>query len=58
MIAFTEEALNGKYHFLCSEYALADERITIKKKEISSYLVYNFVSLGKVTGKADTFSWR
>ena len=36
----------------------ADERITIKKEKISSYLVYNFVSLGKITGKAESFSWR
>ena len=30
-----------------SEYALVDERISIKREEISSYLVYNIVSLGK-----------
>ena len=36
----------------------ADERITIKKEKISLYLVYSFVSLGKTTGKAESFSWR
>ena len=29
-----------------------------KKEQISSYLVYNFVSLGKMAGKAEPFSWR
>ena len=27
-------------------------------EQISSYLVYNIVSLGKMTGKAEPFSWR
>ena len=40
------------------QYALADERITIKKEETSLYLVYNFASLGKIAGKAEPFSWR
>ena len=35
---------------------LADEKISIKKEEISSYLVYNIVSLGKMAGEAETFS--
>ena len=30
----------------------------LKKAQISSYLVYSIVSLGKMTGKAETFSWR
>ena len=30
----------------------------LKKKQISSYLVYNIASLGKMAGKAETFSWR
>ena len=29
----------------------------MKKEQISSYLVYNIVSLGKMAGKAETFSW-
>ena len=32
--------------------------ISIKKEHISLYLVYNIVSLGKMTGKAEPFSWR
>ena len=36
----------------------ADERISIKKEKFPSYLVYNIVSLGKMTGKAEPFSWR
>ena len=34
----------------------ADERISIKKEKFPSYLVYNIVSLGKMTGKAEPFS--
>ena len=34
----------------------ADERILIKKEQISSYLGYNIVSLGKMVGKAEPFS--
>ena len=30
----------------------------MKKEQISSYLVYNIVSLGKMGGKAELFSWR
>ena len=36
----------------------AGERISIKQEQISSYLVYNIVSLGKMAGKAEHFSWR
>ena len=36
----------------------AEKRISIKKEQISSYLVYNIVSLGKMGGKAETSSWR
>ena len=36
----------------------ADESISIKKEQISSYLVYNIVSVGKMVGKAEPFSWR
>ena len=36
----------------------ADKRISIKKEQISSYLVYNIVSLGKMIGKAEPFSCR
>ena len=36
----------------------AVERISIKKERISSHLVYNIFSLGKMAGKAETFSWR
>ena len=39
-----------------SKYALADERISIKQENISSYLVHNNVSLGKMAGKAKPFS--
>ena len=35
-----------------------DERISIKKEQISSYLVYNIVSLGRMAGKTEPFSWR
>ena len=44
----------SKYVFL-RYYALADGRTSVKKKEISSYLVYNVVSLGKLTGKTKPF---
>ena len=30
----------------------------LKKEQISSYLVYNIVSLGKMARKAQPFSWR
>ena len=42
----------------CNNMPKADERISIKKEQISSYLVYSTVSLGKMAGKAETFSWR
>ena len=32
--------------------------MSITKEQISSYLVYNLVSLGKMAGKVETFSWR
>ena len=35
-----------------------DERIPIKKEQVSSYLVYNIVSLGKMAEKAEPFSWK
>ena len=35
-----------------------DERIPIKKEQISSYLVYNIFSLGKMAEKAQPFSWK
>ena len=34
----------------------ADKRASIKKEQISSYLIYNIVSLGKMTEKAEPFS--
>ena len=34
------------------------KRISVKKEQISSYLVCNVVSLGKMAGKAELFSWR
>ena len=36
---------------------LADGRISIKKEEISSYLVYNILSFGKMAGKTEPLSW-
>ena len=36
----------------------ADGRISIKREQISSYLVYNIFSLGKMAGKAEPFSRR
>ena len=42
----------------CNNMPSADERISIKKEQISSYLVFNIVSLGKMVGKAEPFSWR
>ena len=38
--------------------SLADKRISIKKEKISLCLVYTIVSLGKMGGKAEPFSWR
>ena len=38
--------------------SLADKRILIEKEQISSYIVYNIVSLSKMGGKAEPFSWR
>ena len=35
-----------------------DEIISVKKEQISSYPIYNIVSLGKMAGKAEPFSWR
>ena len=32
--------------------------MTIKKEEIFSYQVWNFVSSGKMAGKAESFSWK
>ena len=32
--------------------------MSIKKEQISSYLVWNIVSLGKMSGKEKPFSWR
>ena len=42
----------------CNNTPEADERISIKKEQISLYLVYNIFSLGKMSGKAEPFSWR
>ena len=42
----------------CNNMPSADERISIEKKQISSYLVYNIISLGKIAGKVEPFSWR
>ena len=42
----------------CNNITQADERISIKKEQISSYLVYNIVSLGNMARKAEPFSWR
>ena len=42
----------------CNNMPSTDEILLIKKKQISSYLVYNIVSMGKMAGKADPFSWR
>ena len=35
-----------------------NERISVKKEQISLYLVYSIFSLGKMAGKAENFSWR
>ena len=35
-----------------------DKRISIKKEQISLYLVYNIISFCKMGGKAEPFSWR
>ena len=32
--------------------------MSVKKEERSSYLVYNIISLGKMAGNAEPFSWR
>ena len=34
-----------------------DKITSTKKEEISSYLVYDVASLGKMVGKAEPFSW-
>ena len=34
------------------ECASTGERISIKKEDVSSYLFYNIVSLGKIAGRA------
>ena len=52
-----ERSSRSEYAFLWY-YTLADGRISIIKEETFSYLVYNIVSLGKMAGKAEPFSWR
>ena len=42
----------------CNKIPSADEEILIRKEQISSYLVYNIVSLDKIAGKVEPFSWR
>ena len=38
---------------ICLLVKLTDRRISIKKEEMCSYLVYNIISLGKVAGKTE-----
>ena len=49
------ESSRSKYTF---PFKLADEKMSIKKEEVSSYLVYNIVSLRKMPGKRGHFSWK
>ena len=42
----------------CNNMPEADKKISIKKEQISLYLIYNIVSLGRIGGKAEPFSWR
>ena len=35
---------------------LADGEMSMKKENISSYLIYNIISLNKITGKTESFS--
>ena len=42
----------------CNNMPLADERMSIKKEQISSYPIYNIASLRKMAGKPEPFSWR
>ena len=42
----------------CNNIPSADERISVKKEQISSYLVYNIFSLSKMPGKVEPVSWR
>ena len=42
----------------CNNMRSADERISIKKEQFSSYLIHGIISLGKMTGKVKPFSWR
>ena len=35
---------------------LADRKMTIKKENISSHLIYNIVNLSKMAGKTEPFS--
>ena len=39
----------------CNNIPEADERVSVKKEQISSYLDYKNVSLGKMAGKAEPF---
>ena len=43
---------------ICLPVKLADGRISIKNEEISSYPVYNIVTLGQMAGKTEPFPWR
>ena len=38
---------------ICLPVKLADEKTSIKKGKIFSYLIYNIVSLGKMAGKTE-----
>ena len=35
---------------------LADRKMTVKKENIFSHLIYNIVNLSKMAGKAESFS--
>ena len=49
-----EAAVRNMYS--CDNMPLTDGRMSIRKEEISSCLVYNFFRLGKIAGKTKPFS--
>ena len=54
IIAHVKNKESKKHPFrICLPIKLADERTSIKKGKIFSYLIYNIVSLGKMAGKTE-----
>ena len=54
IIAHVKNKESKKHPFrICLPVKLADEKTSIKKGKIFSYLIYNIVSLGKMAGKTE-----